>query len=57
MSPIAPPPQVDASKVPPGSDFVLFIQPCTFLLISINLKTYNYDSTTHHYRKGTVWRL
>lgn len=33
---------------PGGSDFVLFIQHRTFLLISINLKTYNYDRTTHH---------
>lgn len=52
MSPTAPPLQVDASKVPPGSDFVLFIRPRTFFLSSINLKTYNYDHrTAYHLRQ------
>lgn len=52
MSPITPPLLVGAPKVPPGSDFVLFIQPCTFFLSSINLKTYNYDHrTAYHLRQ------
>ena len=38
MSPIAPPHGPVHPRYPRGSDFVLFIQPCTFLLISINLK-------------------